>query len=409
VGRINEDMSGMSAVTQQRELKNFCNGISTEYTSVAFLGQGVAKSGDMQATEIILANGGSVGVSMGNSSEIVHNYNPQGNGIFSNGLWGFIEGVRSLDINTDAIQQPLPGFTPEQMNDLMACLQNFKNDINSPWISRFALANTDNQTNVALVNNTTATKYHAGGGVLLACPADEDIVSVAMASQADIGKASLSSIPVEKITVGEFHPMAKDRINGIKDQLEVLSKKEDQLTKPTPLTPEQAEKAKCEARGKELDAAREKYNKAVTDYEKNQPGMFDFAGKKAKAEEHQQLEKQHEELTKQIKENQVQLKAAEDKLKTPEAQAAIEQRDKQEKERLNELKTVAQEKTVLNTELNQVRALKSSAERLNPDQTITLQGDKNDPNLLVNNASAIKNQVKDIREMQVPNSRVSSR
>jgi hypothetical protein len=105
-------------------------------------------------------------------------------------------------------------------------------------------------------------------------------------------------------------------------------------------------------------------------------------------------------LSKNIKENKTQMKAAEEKLKTPEAQAAIEERNKQEIKRLNDLKAVEQVKGGLDIERRELRSIKSDLERIDPAKVITLQGDKNDPKLLVNNKEAINSQIKEFQKTQ---------
>jgi hypothetical protein len=190
---------------------------------------------------------------------------------------------------------------------------------------------------------------------------------------------------------GEIVTMIKDKIGNINDKIELLSQQTDKLRGPTPLTPEQAAIAKSEEKVKQLEAERKEYNKAVQAHINNQPGMFDFAGKKAKKEEGKQLCEWEEKLKKEIKENRVQQDAVKEKLQTPEAQAAVEVRNKREAERC------------------QLRSINFRLNQIDYNQNITVQGDTNDPQLLIKNADNIQNQNQECQNMQSAISRGRNR
>jgi hypothetical protein len=103
-GRIDMDVTKMSAEDQQEKIHGFISGLGSDLHAVNLVGTGVAMNFSGQtATEAIVANGFAYGGSGGGSYQILHNSNPQGNGIFDNGFLGALDRIKSMEFSDELI------------------------------------------------------------------------------------------------------------------------------------------------------------------------------------------------------------------------------------------------------------------------------------------------------------------
>jgi hypothetical protein len=103
-GRIDMDVTNMSAEKQQERIHDFISGLGSDLHVVNLVGTGVATNFSGQtATEAIVANGFAYGGSGGASYQILHNSNPQGNGIFDNGFLGALDRIKSMEFSDELI------------------------------------------------------------------------------------------------------------------------------------------------------------------------------------------------------------------------------------------------------------------------------------------------------------------
>ena len=103
-GRIDMDVTKMSADKQQEKIHEFISGLGSDLHAVNLVGTGVATNFSGQtATEAIVANGFAYGGSGGGAYQILHNSNPQGNGIFDSGFLGALDTIKSMEFSDELI------------------------------------------------------------------------------------------------------------------------------------------------------------------------------------------------------------------------------------------------------------------------------------------------------------------